>query len=267
MDVLQGYVKLITFMPHNAAEFRSGDQSEEFDLAVVNAARASFNKKADVLTQKDISLLSYLAKHGHDSVLRHAYLTFQVKAPLFVARQWFKYRVGSVHTTDSLEATPAIADFISFWGGNGDDGGFDSLEYGRNEASRRYISGQVEHHIPKVWRKAPKNKKQGSGEDFSDSDSEILSQQYAKHLADGMRLYDHFIRVGVAPEQARLLIPGAYGLYTSWQWTASLQTVIHFLKQRLNEDAQVEIQQYAKAVYELTQPIYPHTIKFFLGEI
>ncbi|WP_342745708.1 FAD-dependent thymidylate synthase [Paenibacillus herberti] len=70
----------------------------------------------------------------------------------------------------------------------------------------------------------------------------------------------------MAPEQARLLIPSAYGMYTAYYWTASLQSVCHFINQRLAHDSQYEIQQYAKAVHELVKPIFPVSLEELLKE-
>lgn len=223
------------------------------DLTVANAARASFMKKADELTEKDIRLIKFLAREDHSSPFRNCMLSFEIKAPLFVARQWFKYKVGSHHTEDT-----GSHDEIIFTN-NGDDSGFDDTFSSRNEASRRYLTLEIEHYIPNEdkWRGAPDNMKQGSKGFVDTSLGKEAVQRLLEQVDTGMKDYDWAIENGFAPEQARLFIPSSYGMMTSWYWTASLQSVAHFLNQRLAHDAQHEIQLYAKAVYDLTKEQFP----------
>lgn len=124
------------------------------DLSVVNAARASYARTSAQLGDAELKLLRYLADNGHDSPFRHAVLTFQVEAPMMVARQWFKYRVGSTHTPDTaeLDGVDAMVGRMSE-DGQGDDGGDDPLQ-ARNEASRRYVRDRLAYYIPDAdqWR-------------------------------------------------------------------------------------------------------------------
>jgi thymidylate synthase (FAD) len=219
------------------------------DLSVVNAARASFGKRSTYLSESDIKLINYLASHGHTSPFRHATLTFEIKAPIMVARQWFKYRVGSVHSDDT-----------SAWFGAGDESSDDPL-YGRNEASRRYVTMAPEFYVPSYLRTQSADKKQGSSKEphpesyaFVNAMSQIFSTLNA--------MYHDMLMRGVAPEQARLILPG-YALYTSWHWTCSLQGLIHFLKQRLGSDAQDEITQYARACHVIAEPLFAESFKAF----
>lgn len=199
------------------------------DLTPANAARVSYNKASDSLSDKDRSLISFLAREGHTSPFRHAMLQFEVYAPLMVARQWWKYVVGSDHTMD-----------------------------GWNESSRRYITEEPTYYIPNEgqWRSAPNNSKQGSGEPVSN----ILGYQAMKRLMETIdkaeQNYNWAIKEGICAEQARLFLP-AYGMYVRWYWTSSLQGVANFLNQRLEHDAQKEIQLYAHAVYELAKEKFP----------
>lgn len=218
-----GYVRLVNHMGS--------------DLTVVNSARCSYNKESLELTEKDIRLIKFLAKNGHSSPFRHCILQFEVYAPLMVARQWWKYRVGSSHLEkedhDSIEA----------W----------------NESSRRYITEEPVFYVPDTWRSAPENSKQGSGDPVNDD----LQKHYTSGLEALIRLgeewYENAIKNGICAEQARLFLP-AYGMYVRWYWTASLQAVAHFLNQRLEHDAQKEIQEYAKAILELAKPLFPVSI-------
>ncbi|MEK4547326.1 FAD-dependent thymidylate synthase [Bacillus sp. FSL L8-0173] len=199
------------------------------DLSVVNSARVSYDKESTDLDEKDIRLIKFLAREGHTSPFRHATLQFEVYAPLMVARQHWKYIVGSDHTMDA-------------W----------------NESSRRYVTEEPTFYIPKEdeWRSAPENSKQGSGENLPEEQGAIATQDLLDYVAFGERLYERAINSGVCAEQARLFLP-AYGMYVRYYWTASLQSVAHFLNQRLAHDSQVEIQEYAKAVYALAKPKFP----------
>ncbi len=207
------------------------------DLSVVNAARASFAKESKEFTQQDAKLLNFLARENHMSPFRHAFATFEFKAPLMVARQHWKYVVGSDHTMDS-------------W----------------NESSRRYITMDPEFYFPSAeeWRLAPEDKKQGSQGIADPFIGSMLSQELILHAEKGEALYNMAMENGIAAEQARLFLP-AYSMYVIYRWSCSLQSAILFLTQRLSEDSQVEIQKYASAVYDLIQPEFPMSIKALMG--
>lgn len=229
IDVLdKGYVRIVDHM---------GD-----DLAPVNDARVSFDKQVDEFTDKDIRLLHFLGSEGHTSPFRHSFLKFEVYAPLMVARQWWKYVIGSDHAEQPMRDY----DSMTAW----------------NESSRRYITENVEFYIvaPDQWRSQPENKKQGSGEPLPLEVGAELTKELIAQYENGQRLYEEAIAKGVAVEQARLFLP-AYGLYVRWKWTASLQGVGHFLNQRLPHDAQKEIQDYAKAVETLAKQPFPNSIE------
>ena len=148
------------------------------DLSVVNAARVSFGKKSDwmprvhegeekVLSQKDSKLIKYLAKHRHKSPFNHAFATFHVKAPIFVARQLQKH-----------EYMP--------W----------------NEISRRYVDHEPEFYKPTEWRERSVDVKQGS-EGVTYPDPDIISfNEYTT-----LRSYNELLEHGVCPEQARMVLP------------------------------------------------------------
>ena len=138
-----GYVKLISNMGS--------------DIDVVNAARVSYDKEVQELSDKDISLINFLIKHKHDSTLRHCVMTFEVYAPLFVARQWYKHAVSSTHLDD---------------------------QEGWNETSRRYITEEPVFYIPKYneWRSSPDNNKQGSGEIVNKDTGVVASSLIEKHI-------------------------------------------------------------------------------------
>lgn len=207
------------------------------DLSVVNAARASFAKESREFSQADAKLLGFLIREGHMSPFRHAMVTLEFKAPLMVARQHWKYVVGSDHTMD-----------------------------GWNESSRRYVTSDEEFYIPRVneWRSAPDDKKQGSGEPVPIEIGSLAMQMLMEDVDRQLAHYRWAMDNGICAEQARLFLP-AYGLYVNYRWTASLQGIIHFLNQRLEEDAQKEIQDYAKAVFRLVQPKFPVSFNHMMG--
>jgi thymidylate synthase (FAD) len=225
IDVLdKGYVRLVDHMGS--------------DLSVVNAARVSYDKEVAEMSEKDSRLLSFLVREKHTSPFRHAALTFEVYAPLVVARQWWKYAVASSHVDD---------------------------QNGWNESSRRYITEAEEFYVPSPpeWRSKPENSKQGSGEPVD----VLVGQRFTDRLEETIRLgeeaYVSAMEEGIAPELARLFLP-AYGMYVRWRWTVSLQGVMTFLEQRLPHDAQSEIREYADAVHTLSSSVFSETFKNYL---
>lgn len=216
----EGYVRLVDSL---------GD-----DLSVVNAARVSYDKESGDFEPRDEKLIKFLIREGHTSPFRHAALTFEIYAPLFVARQWWKYAVASTHVDD---------------------------QNGWNESSRRYITEDEQFYVPlhDEWRSKPENSKQGSGEPVSDSLGMVYTNKLINLIAEGTQAYHDAMDDGVAPELARLFLP-AYGMYVRWRWTVSLQGIMTFLDQRLEHDAQKEIQDYAKVVKTLTVKQFPRTM-------
>lgn len=215
----EGYVRLVDTL---------GD-----DLSVVNAARVSYDKESGEFGSRDEKLIKFLIREGHTSPFRHAALTFEVYAPLFVARQWWKYAVASTHVDD---------------------------QNGWNESSRRYITEDEKFYIPlpHEWRSKPENSKQGSGEPVDEQIGAKHFHRLAETVVQGVEAYRDALEDGVAPEIARLFLP-AYAMYVRWRWTVSLQGVMTFLDQRLEHDAQWEIQQYALAVKDLSHQAFPQT--------
>jgi len=215
----KGYVRLVDHMGS--------------DLSIVNAARVSYDKESQEFNERDDRLLTFLLEHGHDSPLRHAALTFEIYAPLMVARQWWKYAVGSTHVED-----------LNGW----------------NESSRRYVTENEEFYFPNIWHSVPKNSKQGAGAPL-DIDEQLKWTSILEYMNEtALATYKKALNEGVAPEQARLFLP-ANGLYVRWRWTTSLAANLHFLRQRLKEDAQYEIQEYAGAVEQLTRNLFPKTLQ------
>lgn len=205
------------------------------DLTVANSARVSFNKRSDAMTERDEKLIKFLWKNKHYSPFRHCALTLEVSAPLVVKNQWWKHVVASSLTSE---------------------------QQGWNEISHRYVAEADEFHVPNEWRAAPKNSKQGSGGAVeTDTDySELLNQ----HIESSRHLYNKALADGIAPEQARLFLPG-YALYVKWYWTASLEGLINFINLRTAGEAQYEIRQYAFAVKDIVEEFFPVTMNVVFG--
>ncbi len=216
------------------------------DIDPVNDAKVSYDKESTEFTGRDARLLDFLAREDHTSPFRHSMLKFEVYAPLMVARQWWKYIIGSDHA----DMPTAGRDPFTAW----------------NESSRRYITEDVEYYVvaPDKWRSKPENSKQGSGEPLPLELGMELSDMLIYHQTEGTKLYEAAMEKGVAPELARLFLP-AYGLMVRWRWTASLQGVAHLLNQRLAHDSQAEFQQYAQAVSELSSWVFPNSMAAFIN--
>ena len=226
IDVLNlGYVGLVSTMGN--------------DLEVANAARVSFDKRSELdmtglLKSKDKKLIDFLWKEEHTSPFRHCVLSFEIYAPLMVARQHWKYAVASTFVDD---------------------------QNGWNESSRRYITEEPAFYIPTAedWRSAPENSKQGSGEPINYGLGIELTMRLFNMIEAAEVEYNNALELGVCAEQARLFLP-AYGMYVRYRWTTSLHGVMHFLQQRLAHDAQKEITDYALAMKSLAEEAFPYSL-------
>ena len=203
------------------------------DCTVVNAARISFGKSVTEMGEKDIRLLTYLAKHKHWTPFAHPQLTFHIKMPIFVARQFMKSNVGVVY----------------------------------NEISRRYVDDTPEFYDP-AWghyRSKPDGSiKQGSGKslDFDNSQACCISMRSVNSKA--VEAYHTMLDRGLAPEMARMVLP--VSMYTEVWATMSLQAAHRIVSLRLDPHAQWEIQQYGKAMDDLIKPLFPHAWAALSGE-
>jgi thymidylate synthase (FAD) len=204
------------------------------DLTVVNAARISFGKIKSELDDDDRKLMRYLAKHKHYSPFRHIMVTFHIKAPEFVMRQWYKHVVG-IETTSS----------------------YPTKDHAWNEVSGRYIPIE-DFHIPSQLRAAPDNKKQGSGAVMEGYLPETYIRSWEQVTARIVAFYESMIGSGIAHEQARCILP--LTLYSEVYWTASFQAIANFLELRLDSHAQKEIRDYAMAVEEIMAHFFPETM-------
>ena len=190
------------------------------DLTVVNAARVSFDKTSSYiednmnqtwnLEDADQRLLNYLAKHGHWSPFSHAFASFRIKAPLFVARQLAKHQVGLA------------------W----------------NEVSRRYVDSEPEFYTP-ILRKRAENVKQGSSDEFP-VNLDYCDNAVAYITERAKLYYTRLIAEGVCPEQARMVLPQS--MMTEWIWSGSLYAFARVCKLRLDSHTQKETQRVAEAI-------------------
>lgn len=218
------------------------------DLMVCNAARVSFAKETGwevdsaavqrmrdsgsptipfdelkMLGEKDKKLIKYLAKHNHWTPFAHPQITLRIKAPVSVRTQCFKHKSGFVE----------------------------------NEISRRYVSFEPDFYRP-TWRGKPTNGAKQGSEDFIQV-APNTSNLYDQAIAAAMYAYNTLLEDGVAPEQARFVLP--QGMFTEWYWTGSLAAYARFYKQRIDEHAQWEIRQYAEAVGKIISPLFPESWK------
>ena len=182
------------------------------DLSVVNAARVSFGKYKEFFDKSDAKLIHYLAKHNHKSPFNHAFATFHVKAPIFVARQLQKH-----------EYMP--------W----------------NEISRRYVDSEPEFYEPDVWRGRSADKKQGS-----DGVVDLKTKPTNQY---SLETYHNLLADGVAPEQARMVLPQS--MYTEWYWSGSLYAFAKMCNLRLNADTQKETREVAQQISTEMNRLFP----------
>lgn len=203
------------------------------DLSIVNAARVSFHKESKELNESDEKLIKYLAEHNHWSPFAHAFLSFRIKAPIFVARQLVKHQVGLA------------------W----------------NEVSRRYVDDKPEFFFPDKWRKRAENIKQGSSGIYNGDDPwgifidvPVYKEDYINIALD---LYTDMIIKGIAPEQARMILP--QNTMTEWIWSGSLYAFARVCNLRLDNHAQLETQEVAKMLSDLIQPLFPISWKYLLN--
>lgn len=190
------------------------------DDSVCLAARVSFNKHPDNYTgEQNARLISYLAKNNHWTPFAHATITLRLKAPIAIHAQMMKHTVGFAHNT----------------------------------VSRRYVSDVPEYFVPEFRYKPEGNIKQGSG--GVHPEDELFSEVYQGLVQDCVETYEDFIKQGVAPEQARFILP--QGVMTEWVSTGSLYAYARFYNLRTDPHAQQEIQDLAKMAGEIIKPLFP----------
>lgn len=200
------------------------------DSGIVRTARVSYagDKRAtNGLTEKDKGLIAYLVKHKHMTPFEHTMLKFHVKAPLFVARQWMRHRIG----------------------------------WSYNEISRRYTSEDIDFYIPSQdqWRsQSERNKQQSAPREPNDYYTMVVGE----HVNQCIAVYNHMIEAGISREQARMVLP--QNMYTRFYATTNLRALMHFYTLRAREDAQYEIRKYAWAMSALAGNVFPESWDAFV---
>jgi thymidylate synthase (FAD) len=222
------------------------------DLSVVNAARVSFDKQSDwdrsphpafeqhgivydlKLSEQDKKLITYLAKHNHKSPFNHAFLSFRVKAPIFVARQLVKHK------------------FLPW-----------------NEVSRRYVDDEPEFFFPETYRAKAADVKQGSSDEpvtflrmqgFTEQTIENGSTNLVEH---SLILYNDMLEAGVCAEQARMVLP--QNTMTEWIWSGSLGAFADMCKLRLDPHAQKESRDVAELIAKEMRNLFPVSFQALLS--
>jgi thymidylate synthase (FAD) len=186
-----------------------------YDHTVANAARVSFATESDDFTNRDAKLVRYLAEHKHMSPFGHCFASFHVKAPIFVARQLVKHK------------------FLRW-----------------NEVSRRYVDDEPEFYTPDVWRGRAEDKKQGSA-------GEVKLPYLVPHEFYRSALYEYqtLLEAGVAPEQARMVLPQS--TMTEWWWSGSLDAFADMCNLRCKPDTQLETRIVANQICDKMRELFP----------
>ncbi len=210
------------------------------DLTVVNSARVSFGKRKTEMSEGDVKLINFLAKHQHWSPFRHVQMQFHCKVPEFVARQWYKHVVGIAYTEHA------------------------TVDHAWNEISLRYVNASdFDVYVPDGFRQQSDDNKQASTDDVVNDPEGKLRQQYVDHCRQALTLYETLLEQGVAREQARGVLP--LNIYTEFYWTVSLQALANFIQLRTHAGAQYEIRLYAKALEQLIADVVPVSYEALLA--
>lgn len=210
----RGFVRLVDYMGN--------------DSRVVQAARVSYGSGTKTF-REDRALIYYLMKNEHTSPFEQVVLTFHIKLPIFVARQWIRHRTARV-----------------------------------NEISGRYSIMKEEFYIPDIRVVSPQSKsnKQGREEKpFEEEEAKKIVQLMEEAFEHSYKIYKELISKNLARELARIVLP--LSLYTEWYWQIDLHNLFHFLKLRLDPHAQYEIREYAKVILEIAKRIAPISVEAF----
>ena len=214
----KGFVRLVDYL--------GGDER------IVQAARVSYGKGTKSVSQ-DGALIDYLLRHQHTSPFEQVVMTFHVKMPIFVARQWVRHRMGRM-----------------------------------NEVSGRYSIMKDEFYIPAAENIAPQsmdNKQGRASEPFPKDKAENICTQFEAGQISAYDNYTQLIDDGVARELARINLP--LSLYTEFYWEMDLHNLFHFLKLRLDGHAQYEIRVYAETILEICKAVAPLATASFINHM
>ena len=187
------------------------------DIDIVNAARVSYGKFVEAVSERDVKLINFLMDHNHTSPFEHNQLSFRIKAPIFVGRQWMRHRMNSY-----------------------------------NEISYRYVKSALEFYIPPKWREQDLKNKQAS---IGSLDNPKATELYKKAIETSVQVYEQLLADGIGRELARAVLPLC--TYTEFIFTCNLHSLMHFMKLRLHAGAQYEIRMYAQGMLKLALPHFP----------
>jgi thymidylate synthase (FAD) len=198
------------------------------DLAVVNAARVSFNQTSQEMTERDEGLIRFLMRERHGSPFEHGYFRFLVKAPLFVVREHHRHRTGHSY----------------------------------NEWSGRYSKMEPEFYVPDFVRTQVGKPGAYSFEPVEPEVAEQTREELETVYETAFAAYERLVELGVARELARAALP--VGAYTEFYWTVNARSLMNFLSLRAAEAAQREIRRYAEACERFFAELMPVTYQAFL---
>lgn len=200
------------------------------DLSVVNAARVSFARRKDAMDASDVGLVKFLMRDHHGTPFEHNAFRFHIRCPIFVAREWFRHRIGSF-----------------------------------NEFSMRYAKATDEFYVPAVEDVRSQVGKPGAYT-FEPVTPELADQTRAELTAlyeQAFATYERLVAAGVARELARSVLP--VGAYTEFFWTVNARSLMHFISLRAAETAQREIRRYAIACESFLETHMPVTYEAFVA--
>jgi thymidylate synthase (FAD) len=206
------------------------DDAMASDLSVVNAARVSFARRKEEMDDSDAGLIRFLLRERHGTPFEHNAFRFHIRTPLFVAREWFRHRIGSF-----------------------------------NEFSMRYAKATDEFYIPELEDVRTQVGKPGaySFEPVPDEIAQATREELAAVYAAAYAAYERLVEMGVARELARAVMP--VGAYTEFYWTVNARALMNFVSLRAAETAQREIRRYADAVELLFAERMPVTYEAFVA--
>lgn len=200
------------------------DSAMADDLSVVNSARVSFAKKSEELDDAAVGLINFLMRERHGTPFEHNSFRFHIKCPIFVAREWFRHRIGSF-----------------------------------NEFSARYSEVPNEFFTPQVGDVRRQTGKPGlyTFEAMSQEDAEVAIAIIDKANNAAYSAYKDLLYMGVAKELARSVLP--VSMYTQFYWTVNARALMNFLSLRNAETAQLDIRRYAQDVERIFRGQMPVT--------
>jgi thymidylate synthase (FAD) len=200
------------------------------DLSVVNGARVSFARHKAEMDDSDVGLIKFLMRDRHGTPFEHNAFRFHIRAPIFVAREWFRHRIGSF-----------------------------------NEFSMRYARATDEFYVPAAEDVRTQVGKPGaySFDPVSDDVAETTRQELQQVYDAAYAAYERRVELGVARELARAALP--VGAYTEFYWTINARALMNFLSLRNAETAQREIRRYAEACERFLAERMPVTYEAFVA--